>query len=241
MDKTENKNKNSEKPENPHKEHRQRMKNRFLSTGFDSFEKHEMFEMLLFYAIPRRDTNLIAHRLLERFGSVSAVFDAPIEKLCETQGVSEHTAILIKMIPLFAREYTYDIDCEKKAFSDYFELGNFFVSKFLGETKEKLYAAFFDNGMHLIDCIKLSEGNMNSTDANIRALSYNAISLNCSFVALAHNHPNALPIPSASDLDVTKACRLALKLVDVELVEHYIVSGNRFMGIVKQTDDMQNF
>lgn len=233
--------KNNLDNKNLHKDHRKRVKKRFLNTGFESFEKHEMLELLLYYSIPRKDTNAIAHRLIDTFGSLSAVFDAPVEKLCEVDGISEHTAVLIKMIPQLAREYAADIDLDKKSFSDYFELGEFFVSKFLGETKEKLYAAFFDNGMHMLDCIKLSEGNTNSTDANIRSLSYNAIRLDCSFVALAHNHPNSLPIPSVEDLDVTKACRLALKLVDVELVEHYIVSGGRFMGVVKQSGDTQGF
>lgn len=233
--------KNNLDTKNLHKDHRKRVKKRFLNTGFESFEKHEMLELLLYYSIPRKDTNAIAHRLIDTFGSLSAVFDAPVEKLCEVDGISEHTAVLIKMIPQLAREYAADIDLDKKSFSDYFELGEFFVSKFLGETKEKLYAAFFDNGMHMLDCIKLSEGNINSTDANIRSLSYNAIRLDCSFVALAHNHPNSLPIPSVEDLDVTKACRLALKLVDVELVEHYIVSGGRFMGVVKQSGDTQGF
>lgn len=226
---------------NPHKDHRQRMKKRFLNAAFESFEKHEMLELLLYYSIPRRDTNVIAHRLIKNFGSFSEVFDAPVEKLCETEGISEHTAILIKMIPLLAREYAADGGSDKKSYSDYFELGEFLSLKFLGETKEKLYAAFFDNAMHLLDCIKLSEGNINSTDANIRALSYNAIRLNCSFVALAHNHPNSLPIPSVEDLDTTKACKLALSLVDVQLVEHYIVSGNRFIGIIKQSGDVHNF
>lgn len=233
--------KNNLDNKNLHKDHRKRVKKRFLNTGFESFEKHEMLELLLYYSIPRKDTNAIAHRLIDTFGSLSAVFDAPVEKLCEVDGISEHTAVLIKMIPQLAREYAADIDLDKKSFSDYFELGEFFVSKFLGETKEKLYAAFFDNGMHMLDCIKLSEGNTNSTDANIRSLSYNAIRLDCSFVALAHNHPNSLPIPSVEDLDVTKACRLALKLVDVELVEHYVVSGGRFMGVVKQSGDTQGF
>lgn len=233
--------KNNLDNKNLHKDHRKRVKKRFLNTGFESFEKHEMLELLLYYSIPRKDTNAIAHRLIDTFGSLSAVFDAPVEKLCEVDGISEHTVVLIKMIPQLAREYAADIDLDKKSFSDYFELGEFFVSKFLGETKEKLYAAFFDNGMHMLDCIKLSEGNTNSTDANIRSLSYNAIRLDCSFVALAHNHPNSLPIPSVEDLDVTKACRLALKLVDVELVEHYIVSGGRFMGVVKQSGDTQGF
>lgn len=229
------------KNKNLHKNHRQRMKNRFLDSSFDSFEKHEMLELLLYYSIPRKDTNPIAHSLIEKFGSISAVFDAPIEALCETEGISEHTAILIKMVPLLAREYASDIDSDKKSYSDYYELGEFFSSKFLGETKEKLYAAFFDNGMHLIDCIKLSEGGVNSTDANIRALSYNAIRLNSSFAVLAHNHPNSLPIPSAEDLDTTKACKLALSLVDVQLIEHYIVSGSRFMGIIKQSGDIHSF
>ena len=82
-----------------HSGHRQRMRQRFLLSDFDGFAEHEILEVLLYYAIPRIDTNEIAHRLLHHFGSLSAVFDADPQELVKVKGVSEHTAVLLKMIP----------------------------------------------------------------------------------------------------------------------------------------------
>ena len=84
---------------NVHSGHRQRLKDRFLQNGADGFEKHQLLELLLFYGIPQKDTNPIAHELINRFGSIRGVFEASIEALCEVDGISAHTATLIKLIP----------------------------------------------------------------------------------------------------------------------------------------------
>ena len=86
-----------------HAGHRSRMKNRFLKTGLDSFEPHEVLELLLFYAIPKRDTNKIAHDLIENFGSIAGVLNAPYELLIQIDGIGEHAAILLKQLPQFFR------------------------------------------------------------------------------------------------------------------------------------------
>ena len=91
-----------------HKEHRSRMKNRFLAEGIDSFEPHEILELLLYYSIPQKDTNELAHTLIDRFGKLSAVFDAPYDDLLSVPGVSEHTATLIKLIPALSRRYALE-------------------------------------------------------------------------------------------------------------------------------------
>lgn len=219
------------KTTNHHHDHRKRMKAKFLSHGFSAFEPHEILEMLLYYALPRIDTNPIAHELISRFGSISAVFDAPIGKLCEVPGISEHTAILIKMVPQLAKEYMCDTNSEKKSFSDYDTAGHFFVSKFIGVLNERLYAAYFDNGMHLIGIVLISDGDVNSSQVSVRKIVSEALAENASFVMLAHNHPGGTVIPSADDLNVTNACEIALDMVGVKLAEHFIIAGGRYMGI----------
>lgn len=218
---------------NLHADHRSRMKARFRKEGFENMRQHEMLEMLLYYSIPRKDTNEIAHTLIAKYGSLSGVFDAPISSLCEVKGISEHSATLIKMIPLLAKEYISDLGKDRKNYSDYAETGEFFVSKFIGAVREQLYAAYFDNGMHLIDCVKISEGAVNSSDVNIRDIVTGALSKDASFVVIAHNHPKGVLIPSGEDLDTTRACATALSLINVTLREHYIVSGTNYMGIIK--------
>ncbi len=224
---------------NLHADHRKRMKARFLAHGLASFDAHEILEMLLYYALPRRDTNGIGHELIRKFGSLSSVFDAPVEELCTVDGVSEHSAILIKMIPQLAREYMNDLDSDKETFCDYDKAGSFFASKFIGSVTEEVYIALFDNGMHLIDCKKGNVGEVNSSSVSIRNLVSYALGKNASFVMLAHNHPGGTVIPSGDDLNVTKACETALNMVDVKLAEHYVVSGSRYMGIVRMRRNME--
>ena len=89
-----------------HKQHRQRMKKRFLSEGLKNFEPHNVLELLLFYSIPQKDTNETAHALIERFGSLSGVFDAPFEELMRVKGIKEHSATLIKLVPELAQRYS---------------------------------------------------------------------------------------------------------------------------------------
>ncbi|MBE6571193.1 MAG: hypothetical protein E7656_02960 [Ruminococcaceae bacterium] len=219
--------------QNTHADHRKRLKARFLEHGLSAFDKHEVLEMLLFYALPRKDTNAIGHALIDRFGSISAVFDASIEALCSVQGISEHTAILLKMMPQLVGVYLYDLDREgnKVKYFDYNEMGRFFVSKFVGKQTEALYAAYFDNGMHLIDCTLISDGEVNGSHMSVRKVVSGALANDASFVVLAHNHPKGTVLPSDSDITATNVCKAALNVVDVVLYEHYIISGTRYMGL----------
>ena len=85
-----------------HSQHRKRMKERFLLEGLEHFEPHNILELLLFYSVPQKDTNETAHLLIERFGSLRGVLDAPFEELCRVPGIKEHSATLIKLIPALA-------------------------------------------------------------------------------------------------------------------------------------------
>ena len=92
--------------DNEHSGHRERMRKKFIENGFDVFETHEALEMFLYYAIPRKDTNPLAHRLLDRYITVGGVCDAPIDELMKEFGLSENAAALLKMLPEMARLYT---------------------------------------------------------------------------------------------------------------------------------------
>ena len=97
-----------EKEGNVHAGHRQRLKRQFLEAGLDSLSDVNCLELLLFYAIARRDTNPLAHALLEQFGSLSAVFNASPEQLQQGPGISEHAAVLLHAIPALGRRYFID-------------------------------------------------------------------------------------------------------------------------------------
>ena len=128
-----------------HDGHRQRLKDRFLSQGLSGFEPHNILELLLFYSIPRSDTNEIAHRLLNEFKTVSGVFEASVEDLCRIKGVSMHTATLIKLIPEIS--YVYNIDKTKdiEIVTDTARAGRYFVPRFSGKTYEEVHVMLLDD------------------------------------------------------------------------------------------------
>ena len=218
---------------NPHMLHRKRLKARFSEGGFNGFSEHEILELLLCYALPRQDTNKIGHALIDRFGSLSRVFEADVGELCETSGISEHSALLLKMVPELCRAYLTDKGKEVKTYDDYDDAGRFFVNRFIGVSAEEIYAAFLDNGYHLLDCVKISEGVVNASAISIRKVATIALMRNASFVMLAHNHPGGTVIPSGDDLNVTRALSAALEMLGVHLAEHYIVAGEQYVGILK--------
>ena len=94
---------------NVHEGHRDRLRQRFLQEGLENFQDHNVLELLLFYSIPRKDTNEEAHNLINRFGSLSGVFDASFEELCEVKGIGENSAALIKIMPELFKKYEVDI------------------------------------------------------------------------------------------------------------------------------------
>ena len=121
---------------NPHKGHRDRLKKRFLQSGIDDFEDHNKLELLLFYAIPQKDTNPIAHELLDTFGSLSNVLDAPFEELIKVKGISESSAVLLKLIPPLSRSYLNDKYKNGFVINSTEQAGEFLMPKFIGLTTE---------------------------------------------------------------------------------------------------------
>lgn len=119
-----------------HSGHRERMRKRFLATGFDSFADHEILEVLLYYSIPRIDTNELAHRILDHFGSLSAVFDAEPEEIVKIKGVSDNTAVLIKMIPSLMRVYLADKQDKHPTLDTPDKVGMYLAEQFVGRTNE---------------------------------------------------------------------------------------------------------
>ena len=137
--------------------HRARLKARFLTDGFDNFNEINALELLLFYTIPRSDTNPIAHRLLDRFGSFSAVLDADYNELLEVDGVSDHTATFLKLLPQTARYYESSKITERKELATLSDIGEFFVRKYVGVIKETVYLLLLDNKRCMISVEKIHE------------------------------------------------------------------------------------
>ena len=216
-----------------HEGHRQRVKSRFLSEGLDKFAPHNILELLLFFGIPRMDTNEIAHALLNRFGSISEVLDAPYEELIRIKGISENAATLLKLIPTLARVYIEDSRLEKPVLKSPQELGEYFVDRFIGRTNEVVFLLCLDSALKAVHCELLTEGSLTSSNIDVRKIAECVIRHNVNRVALAHNHPRGLAVPSNNDVIVTTDLRGALSQLQVELVDHIIVAGGDYYSILE--------
>ncbi len=215
-----------------HENHRERVKKRFLSSGLDDFAPHNVLELLLFYAVPQKDTNQTAHLLIDRFGSLDKVFDATLEELKEVNGIGDHAATLIKLIPALARRYAVEKNKDGLVFNNVDTMGQYFVSQYIGVTVETVLLLSLDNKFNAIDCVKIHEGSVNSCEITVRKLAEIAFRNNASMVVLAHNHPSGLPIPSSADLYTTQQLCAALNLLGIKMLAHIVVAGEDYANIM---------
>ena len=213
-----------------HSGHRERKRAQFRVHGAEPFADHELLELLLFYAIPRQDTNPMAHALMERFGSLDRVLKAPLEELEQVPGMGPSAAVLIKLIPqlnrrakLSAAQGTILDTCER--------LGAFFVTQLTGWTEEVMYQVCLDAKGKLLSCRKVCQGDIASVGLNLRRIVENALRDNAVLVALAHNHPSGLALPSHEDKIATIQIRDALGTVGIQLADHIIVADDDFVSL----------
>ena len=217
-----------------HDGHREKMRARFLHSGLDGFADHEALELLLYYAIPRQDTNPIAHALMDRYGSLSAVLAAPIEDLQKVKGIGESAAILLKLVPrLCHKARLADAQRQELIFNDARRTGAYLLERFTGEKNEVLYQLCLDRKGKLLVCKRLGEGGITSAPLDVRKLVENAILASASTVILAHNHPSGIACPSPEDIAATDQAKKALDAIGVELADHIIVADRDFVSMAE--------
>ena len=214
-----------------HDGHRSRRKELFLKQGLDAFADHEALELLLFYTLPRVDTNPLAHRLLEQFGSLEGVFSATAAELEKVEGVGENAALLLSLIfPLTRRARTSDF-AHPVILNTTQEVGDYLIQVFCGVRGESLYELCLDAKNKLLRCYKVASGGADAVNISLRAILEKALECNASKVILAHNHPSGVALPSEDDKATTVIVREALETIGVELVDHIIVADNDFVSM----------
>lgn len=214
-----------------HDGHREKMRRRFLAGGLEGFADHEALELLLFYAIPRRDTNAAAHLLLQRYGSLTAVFNAPVEDLTRVEGIGESAAILLKLAPQIFRKARLSDAGKDIILNSSDKVGAYLIERFAGETSEVLFQLCLDRKGKLLACKRLGEGGVSRAELDIRRLVENALLTSASGVILAHNHPSGIALPSREDYTATDQARRALEPIDVTLLDHIIVADGDFVSM----------
>lgn len=214
-----------------HDGHRQRKKEQFRMHGLDAFADHEVLELLLYYAIPRRDTNPVAHRLMERFGSLDGVFSATVEELEEVEGVGKNAATLLALwMPLYRRVRTKPT-AKEVILNSTEQAGRYFMDLFFGMRREELYEACLDAKGKLLACCRIAEGGVDAVNISTRRLVENALKCGASAVILAHNHPSGIALPSPDDNTTTLALWDALRAVGIPLIDHIIVADEDYVSL----------
>jgi len=214
-----------------HDGHREKMRQRFLAGGLQAFADHEALELLLYYAIPRRDVNPVAHALMERYGSLSAVLSAPVEDLKQVAGIGERAAILLKLPTALESRARLSEAGKERVMTSSDLAGQYLLDCFAGETTEVIYQLCLDRKGKLLTCKRLGEGGVSSAALDVRRMVENAILSQASAVILAHNHPSGIALPSGDDYAATERAKAALAAIGVELTDHIIVADGDFVSM----------
>lgn len=217
--------------QNEHEGHRRRMRERYLKGGMDGFAPHEALELLLYYALPRVNVNPLAHRLIDRFGTLQAVLHASPELLMQVEGVGESTAVLLSMVLPIYHLSALDYDGPKKSMKNMQSLKEYCAHLFHGERDEVLYVISLDLQMRVRHASKIGRGTIDHLMIYPRQVVSEALFYHAHSVVIAHNHPSGLAEPSEADILATDDVRAALGTVGIDLLDHIIYADGRMITI----------
>jgi len=225
--------KKSDHDKNLHAGHRQRMKDAFYKSGLKNMQPHQVLEMVLFNTIPYVDTNGIAHQLIDRFGSLSGVFDADPDELMEIPAIKPATVFLLKLIPEVSRVYYADRAGKAGRISKTEDMAKIFQNDFRGRDHEVVSLILLSSAGKVVFHDILHEGSVNAAPIYKRKIMELCLKYNATAAALAHNHPSGNIMPSSNDMKTTRSLTAALAAVDVTLQDHFIFSDSDYMSMRK--------
>lgn len=211
-----------------HAGHRRRAKETMLNAGIDNMHDHLVMELLLFYAIPNGDTNPLAHKLIDRFGSLKGVLEADYNALLEVDGVGANTASLIKFSQKLSRRYLMSsaLTENSNSLAKVESACEFCRSMFLGEPAEKVYAIALDSEVRYINRKQIGTGTVSGVDMNLRMVIDFVVKSECNNFLLTHNHPQGTCLPSKNDMIATTQLLRALKPIGIVMVDHIVVGAD---------------
>jgi len=217
-----------------HDFHRQRVFERYASEGLEGFQPHEILELLLFFSVPRANTNVTGHNLINEFGSLAAVFDARAEELTKVEGVGPRSAMLIRLCTDIWNRYCKDKLSKSVLMNKPHITGEYAKSLFAGMSNEAFYIICLDPMCYLMRCIKITEGTPDHVEVPLRTVVQKALDVGASQVIFCHNHPRGKAVPSPNDLLYTRRAATALTLMDIPLLDHIIVADDEYVSLSSQ-------
>ena len=203
--------------------HRQRLRERFCRAGLTGLQDYEAIELLLSYAIPRRDVKPLAKELLRDFGSIEGLMDAPMHNLLDEHGMGMNSALLIRLIRELCSKYLEQRVRNADVINS-FERAEEFVRMKLGGCQNETLMTIFLNSHNRLISYELTPGTVNHAAVYVRELAKRAVLGNATGVILAHNHPSGVCLPSQEDMKLTESIRQALATFGITLFCHLIVT-----------------
>lgn len=213
--------------------HRKRLRDRFMKEGLSAFTPAEALELLLFYAIPQRDVKPLAHRLLEKFGSLENVLAAPPEALSTVEGIGEHAASLLCLIVPFSRYVDILRQGEKPRLRTRSEAKAYCMALMRGQSEECFYLISLDIHMVVSGTALIAAGGPDAVAVQPRQVVESALRHNAHSLILCHNHPGGSPEPSRADIEATQRIAAALTPIGVSLADHIIIAGSEAVSFVE--------
>lgn len=232
-----------------HAGHRERLRKRYAENGFSGFAEHEILELLLTFAIPRVNTNPQAHRLIDRFGSLTGVLEANQKELEAVEGIGPQASTLLTMLlPLF-RVYEQQKLLPRIRLTNYADLAAYCRTLYLGVCREEFYVLSMDADMHLLAVKCIAKGTPTEVSALPRQVLEELLQNHAASAVISHNHPSGSAQPSQEDVDITIAIERLLTGVGIRLYDHVLIAGNQeysfmrhhmldrsFMEVVEEED-----
>ena len=215
-----------------HQGHRKRMRERFASEGLDGFASHEVLELILFYAIPQRNLNPLAHALLERFGSLHGVLDADAAELQRVEGVGEYAATLLTLFSQVARRLEKSRAGERETLKNRNAAEKHCIRLLAGLRQECFYAVCLNGQMQVLADALIARGSLSEVPAYPRLVADAVIRHNAHSVVLCHNHPGGSAVPSRGDMETTRRLGELLASIEVVLADHIIVADGKALSMV---------
>ena len=214
-----------------HDGHRDRLRETLLHTRFDDVDDYIALEYILFGIVPRKDTNEIAHRLLEKFGSIARILNASYDELIEIPGVGDITAKLITYIPQLFEIYMEEQNSTKNYIKNYNDLYNLVYPYFKNEKNECVYVAYMDKNDKLSFCEKIAEGDFKEVQIDLPKLLCKLIKRSEKKLVFAHNHPYGSVSPSKQDYDTHCLLSTTLNPLGFEIYDSIIINKDCLYSI----------
>ena len=229
-----------EKKSNPHKGHRERMKEKIKNQGIAFMPDHEVLEFFLYPFIPMKDTNPIAHELIDRFGSLQNVMDASPKMLMEVSNMTENAALYLSVFPQLVKRYNIQKLGPKPMLDTIAHSVEYFQNLFLDEKEEAMYMLMLNaKGMLLSSC-KVGVGSIDTCQLNTREFIMRTADSQGNCIMIAHNHPSGSSLPSYDDCEFTRWLVPFAEVLGITLIDHIIISAEGYYSF-RENNMLSNY